>query len=257
MTPLLEARAVSAGYGGGEVVHELSFALHAGETLAVVGPNAAGKSTLLHALVGSLPLHAGEVLLSGRPIGSLPSRERARQLAVVPQSARFDLDFTVREMVAFGRAPHAGAWGLESSKDVAAIERALDDSDLRPLSSRPFAELSGGERQRVLIARAFAQGAPLLLFDEPTAHLDLGHQLLVVEHVQEHASRGGAALVILHELSLAARLSRVAVLDQGKLVALGSPVEVLTRARLAATWGIDGELRVDEEGPALIVRGRA
>ncbi len=253
---LIEALSLSAGYGGADVVRDVSFSLAPGETLAVVGPNAAGKSTLLRALVGALRAGAGEVRLAGKALASMPARERARLVAVVPQSARYDLDFTVREMVAFGRAPHAGAWGLARAEDAEAVERALDEADVRPLAARPFAELSGGERQRVLIARAFAQGTPLVLFDEPTAHLDLGHQLLIIERVQEHAARGGAAVVVLHELSLAARLQRVAVLDRGRLVALGTPDAVLTPARLAETWGIDGELRADGDGPTLIVRGR-
>jgi iron complex transport system ATP-binding protein len=255
-TTLLEARGLSAGYGPRPVVVDVDFVIRAGELAAIVGPNAAGKSTLLHALAGALPASRGEVLLGGASIRSLPARERARRLALVPQSARWDVGFTVREMVALGRSPRAGAWSLESPEDRAAIERALADADVAHLSARTFAELSGGERQRVLFARSLAQAAPLVLLDEPTAHLDLGHQQLVLERMHAQARAGGAAVLVLHDLSLAARADRVVVLDRGRVVADGPPLEVLTAARLAATWNVTGALVGGAQGPALVVSGR-
>jgi iron complex transport system ATP-binding protein len=244
--PLLACRSLHAGYGARPIIRDVTLALAAGESLALVGPNAAGKSTLLRALAGSLPPQRGEVLLSGTTIAGLPARERALQLALVPQAAREDLDFTVREMVAIGRAPRSGPWGLETAADRAAITRALEAADLGALASRPFRALSGGERQRTLFARALAQEAHLWLLDEPTAHLDLSHQLLLLERVSAHVAGGGAVLWVLHDLTLAARLDRVAVLEQGQLVADGAPAQVLTPARLAATWGVRGAL---EGGP--------
>jgi len=255
--PLLEARAISAGYGARPVVEDVSLTVHAHETIAIVGPNAAGKSTLLHALAGALPVSKGEVLLGGDPIRSIAARERALRLSLVPQSARWDVDFTVREMIAMGRAPHSGAWSLESAADHASIARALSEADVAHLSERTFAELSGGERQRVLLARSLAQAAPVVLLDEPTAHLDLGHQQLVLERMLAHAREGGAAVFVLHDLALAARLDRVLVLDHGRLVADGPPFDVLTPIRLSSTWGVVGELVCGEQGTALVVSGRA
>lgn len=257
MSPLLDVVAVSAGYTAHPVVDNLSLEVQSGETLAVVGPNAAGKSSLLRALTGALPCLSGEVKVAGRPLRGLTPKQRARTFALVPQSARFDLDFTVREMVSFGRASYAGAWGFTSKTDHAAVNEALVRADVAHLASRTFSELSGGERQRVLLARALAQAARILLLDEPTAQLDLGHQLLVVDVVREHAASGGAAIVVLHDLALAARLDTLAVIEAGRLVALGPPDEVLTPQRLRATWGVRGRLEASAEGPVLRLSGRA
>lgn len=257
MTTLLEARAVTAGYSGRPVVREVSLSLEAGGAVALVGPNAAGKSTFVRALAGEPTLLAGEVHLEGRPLRLWSGRDRARRLALVPQSAREDVDFTVRQMVGFGRAAHTGPWGWESARDREAVERALLATDVAHLADRPFGLLSGGERQRVLLARAVAQEAKVWLLDEPIAHLDLAHQVLVLELVRDHVRAGGAALVVLHDLAFAARLGSVAVFDAGALVACGAPSAVLTADRLATTWGVDGSLAQTSSGPALVLRGRA
>lgn len=256
MSPLLDVVAVSAGYTERPAVENISFEVHAGQTLGVVGPNAAGKSSLLRALAGALPCLSGEVNVSGRALHSLTPKQRARTFAMVPQSARFDLDFTVHEMVSFGRATYAGAWGLASKADRIAVDEALIRADVAHLASRAFSELSGGERQRVLLARALAQAAQVLLLDEPTAQLDLGHQLLVVDLVLEHAASGGAAIVVLHDLALATRLDMMAVIEGGRLVAFGPPTQVLTPERLQTTWGVRGRLETGEEGPVLRLSGR-
>jgi iron complex transport system ATP-binding protein len=258
MTPLLlEARGAQAGYGADPAVSDVDLELPAGELVAVVGPNAAGKSTLVHLLAGALPARRGEVRLQGRRLSDWPARERAQRLALVPQSSRQDVAFTVRQLVSMGRAPHVGPWSQEQPADREHIDRALEVTDLAHLAERSLAELSGGERQRVLLARALAQAAPVLLLDEPVAHLDLGHQQLVLERLAAHASTGGAALVVLHDLSLAARLHRIVVVERGRIVATGSPGEVLTPGRLASIWGIDGELAPGPHGASLVVRGRA
>lgn len=253
---LLEAKDLAAGYGDRRVIERVSLKVDEGRTLGIVGPNAAGKSTLLRALCGATPPLAGEVLARGVPLNELAPRDRARLIALVPQSARFDLDFSVREIVAMGRAPHMGGWGLERPEDREAIDWALHKADVDGLAARAFSTLSGGERQRTLLARALAQHAPLLLLDEPTAHLDLAHQWLVLEVVQRHARLRGSAVVVLHDLTLAARLDELAVIDGGRLVAHGTPQEVLTRQRLARTWGIDGALEQTSAGLALVMRGR-
>jgi len=253
MNALLEAAGLSAGHGRRPVVHDVSFHLMPGEAVALVGPNAAGKSTLVQALAGALTPTSGEVRLSGAPVASLSGAERARRLALVPQSARWDLPFTVREVVAMGRASQPGGGRFESPQDRRAIDDALDAGDMRPMAHRLFAELSGGERQRVLLARAFAQEAPLILFDEPTAHLDLGHQLDLLERICAHAVAGGAALVVLHDLAMAARFARVLVLDHGRLVEDGAPLDALGPARLRETWSVDGRLERWETGVGLVL----
>lgn len=257
MTPLLQVEGLTTGYSSTRpIVADVSLSLSPGRTLGLVGPNAAGKSSLLRAITGALPRHTGEVLLSGRPLQAHSSKERAHAFAFVPQSSRFDLEFTVREMVSFGRSAHAGIWGLSSRADKDAVDEAMRRADVEALAGRPCSELSGGERQRVLLARALAQQAQLLLLDEPTAHLDLRHQLLVIDTVLEHARQGGAALVVLHDLALAARLDEVAVIEAGRLVAQGDPATVLTTQRLEQTWGVRGRVESTAEGPRLVLEGR-
>ena len=256
MTPALQATSVTAGYRGRAVVTDVTLAMAGGESLGIVGPNAVGKSTLLRVLVGDLLPISGDVRLDGQPLEGIPPRERARRIALVPQSARYDLDFSVREMVALGRAPHSRGWGLETSADRAVIDQALLDMELNELRGRAFSEISGGERQRVLFARALVQQAPILLLDEPTAHLDLGHQLLVMERLEAHTKRGGAALIVLHDLTLAMRLDRVLILDGGRVVADGRPDVVLSAERLAKTWGVDGSIEQVSGGASLVIRGR-
>jgi len=257
MTAALEARGVAAGYGTRAVIEGVSLAIEAGESLAIVGPNAVGKSTLLRVLLGELLPLQGDVLLGGRPLREWRPEERARRMALVPQSARYDLEFSVREMVAIGRAPRSAGWGLETVEDRKVIEQALADLELDQLRTRAFSELSGGERQRVLFARALVQEAEILLLDEPTAHLDLAHQLLVLERLQAHTKGGGSAVVVLHDLTLAMRLDRVAVLEEGHVVAEGPPQAVLTPERLAQTWGVDGAIESVGGVATLAVRGRS
>jgi iron complex transport system ATP-binding protein len=252
----LEWRNVTADFGGPPVVSDVTLALPRAATMALVGPNAAGKSTLLQVSTGALMPTSGEVLLGGERLSTMAAKRRATQLALVPQSARWDLDFTVRQMVELGRAPHRSGWSVSSSRDRVAVEEAMAQTDVTPLAERPFATLSGGERQRVLLARALAQEAPVLLLDEPTAHLDLSHQLLVWEVARRHAAAGGAVLAVLHDLTLAARFDLVALLDRGRLVTAGRPAEVLTPARLAQVWRVTGRWVGDEDARMLRLEGR-
>ena len=252
----LELRSVCAGPGSVLVLDRISLTLSAGESLALVGPNAAGKSTLVQVASGALAPASGEVLLDARPLPDWSGRERAQRLALVPQSARWDIEFTVRELVGMGRAPHLSGWAAEGEADRTAIESAMATADVSDLCDRSFATLSGGERQRVLLARALAQSAPVLLLDEPTAHLDLAHQLMVIEIARRHAKSGGSVLMVLHDLTLAARLDRVAVLDGGTLVTVGEPSQVLTPERLAKTWGVRGHWANFEGRSQLVIADR-
>lgn len=197
----------------------LSFDLPAGCLAAVVGPNGAGKSTLLQALAGLLP-HEGEVAWQGEALTRIPSLDRGRRLAWVPQELHAEFGFPVREVIAMGRYAHGD--------DGDGVEAAMDRLDLRTLARRPLTRLSGGERQRVFLARALATEAPLQLWDEPLSQLDVRHQLELLDLARSLATEGGTVLLSAHDLRVAQRMDRVLMLDQGRLAAFGTPEEVLT-----------------------------
>lgn len=246
---LLEARDLSFAYDGRQVLSAVSLGVARGELLGVVGPNGAGKSTLLRVLLGILPPRSGEVRLGGDPIASLSRAEIARRAAFLPQGARSDFAFTCREIVAMGRTPWLGRFRPEGDADRAAIAEAMRRTESEPFAGRSVIELSGGERQRVFLARAIAQGAPVLVLDEPNANLDLLHAFHLVDLVRDHARRGAAAIAALHDLNLAARVcDRILVLKEGRGVALGPPATVLTADLLASVFGVRARVGRDEDG---------
>jgi iron complex transport system ATP-binding protein len=240
----LHADAVTAGYGDRAVLHACTLAVARGEVVAIVGPNGAGKSTLLRALAGLLRPSSGSVRLDGVDIATLARRELARRIAVVPQIFDTLFPFTVREVVALGRTARLGTFGGASRGDLAAIDRAIADLDLVDLASRRIDRLSGGERQRAVLAMALAQEADVLLLDEPTVHLDPGHQVVMLRLVRELAcTRGLAVAAVLHDLNLAAAMAtRLAVLAEGRIVCDAAPESV-----------INAELIRDVFGPGLVV----
>ncbi len=251
---MLEARALAAGYQGADVLHAVDLAVASGEVVALIGPNGSGKTTLLRALIGRVRPRAGEVLLDGRPLAAYADRERARRVALVPQTFATPFAFTAWEVASLGRTPYVGAFGRLSRADRRAVDQALGETDAAHLAERPFAELSGGERQRVVLAMALAQEPSVLLLDEPTTHLDLAHQLGVLELTHDLAvSRGLAVLAVLHDVTLAAaHFPRLAVLDGGALVADGSPREVLTTALLEAVFDVRGSVAWRDGAPSIV-----
>jgi iron complex transport system ATP-binding protein len=252
---VLELRGVVAGYGAREVLHGLTFGLSAGEVVGLVGPNGAGKSTLVAVAARGLAPTAGEVLLDGAPLRGYGRRALARRLAVVPQGGELPEGFTVDEVVAMGRTPHAGFLRGPAPADEAAIEDALRRTDVFALRARRVETLSGGERQRVVLARALAQDPGVLLLDEPTNHLDLRYQVETLRVARAAAAHGVAVLVVVHDLNLAARAcDRVALLEAGRIVANGPPAEVFTQARLRSVYQAD--VRVHElDGVPTVVPG--
>ena len=229
---LLELHAVSfrhPGSGGQpEALDRASLAVEQGAVVGLVGPNAAGKSTLARIACGLLVPGAGEVLLGGAPVSQLPRRERARRAAFLGQHQPADLPFSGLEVALMGRAPHLGLWALEAPGDRACAEAALRELDAGQLAGRPVSQMSGGERQRVFLARAFAQEASLLVLDEPTQALDLAHQVLLVNGVRRRAREGRGALLVLHDLGLAAAAcDRLVLLVEGRVLAEGPPAAVL------------------------------
>jgi iron complex transport system ATP-binding protein len=221
-----------------ESVAGASLEVRAGEVVGVIGPNAAGKSTLARLCCGLIQASAGEVKLGGMPMEKLSRRERARRVAFLPQDPPSDLAFTAREVALMGRAPHLGLWALESASDLARADAALAEASALDLADRPVSQLSGGERQRVFLARAFAQEAALLVLDEPTDGLDLAHQVLLVDALRSRAKKGGGSLLVLHDLALAgAACDRLILLDKGAVRAEGIPAQVLQAGLLEQTYG--------------------
>jgi iron complex transport system ATP-binding protein len=210
-------------------LREVSLALETGQMVAVVGPNGAGKSTLLQVLAGLLPAR-GRILWRGRELARIPFLERGRMLAWVGQEAHAEFAFPVREVVAQGRH----AW----SDDGQGVEAAMAALDISHLAGRPITQLSGGERRRVFLARAVATGAPLQLWDEPAASLDVRHALEVLQLARRLASEGGTLLVSLHDLRTAFCFDRVLVLDQGAAAGFGPPEEVLTPALIQEVFRV-------------------
>jgi iron complex transport system ATP-binding protein len=208
---------------------------------AVVGPNGAGKSTLLRLLAGLLTPQRGAVTLAGRPIGDWPVRERARRLAWLAQQSEASGELTVRDTVHLGRLPHLGLLGRPGAADEAVVQQAMADTECGAWQHRRLTELSGGERQRVLLARALAVQAPVLLLDEPTTHLDAPHQVALVRLLQRRA-REACVVSVLHDLPLALAADRLVVLAQGRVVAQGARDEPAVHAALEAVFG--GAVRI-------------
>ena len=240
---------LSVTLGGRQVVAGISTELTGG-LIGLVGPNGAGKSSLVRAIAGLVPSE-GTILIDGKR--ALPLRERARRIAYLPQGQAVFWPVTVERLVALGRLPHLAPFARPAHTDHAAIERALTRTDLLDLRDRSIDELSGGERARVLLARALAVEAPLLLADEPLAALDPAHQIEVMQLLRAEAARGAAVIAVLHDLTLAARwCDRLLLMDKGQLVADGAPREVLTAERIDAVYGVSAFIG-EAEGEPLIV----
>jgi iron complex transport system ATP-binding protein len=232
---------VSFGYHSGRcVLQDVSLQVAPGEVLALVGPNGVGKSTLLRLMAGLRRPWEGQLLLAGRDMALMSRREVARTVAVVPQEVHMPFPFTVRQVVELGRTPYVKPFALGGDhRDRTAVERALALLGLEGMAHRPFVELSGGERRRVIIAMALAQEPQLLLLDEPTAHLDIGHQVEVMGLLSRLAHEGLAVVAALHDLNLALRFAhRVALLHRGRLLAQGPPEEVLRPHLVSEVYGI-------------------
>ncbi|WP_431729454.1 heme ABC transporter ATP-binding protein [Verrucosispora sp. TAA-831] len=221
--------------GGRPILTDVTLDVRGGELLALVGPNGAGKSTLLGAICGDLAPACGDIAFAGRPLHGWAPVELARLRAMLPQRATMTFPFTVGEVVAMGRAPWAGTKYADEDDD--AVGEAMRLTGTASFTDRVFSALSGGEQARVALARVLAQRTPVLLLDEPTAALDLHHQELVLRLARERARQGGAVVVVLHDLALAAAYAdRIALLAGGRLVADGPPAEVLTADRLSEVY---------------------
>ncbi|MDQ1130130.1 heme ABC transporter ATP-binding protein [Microbacterium sp. SORGH_AS_0888] len=239
------------------ILADVELAVRYGRVLALVGPNGAGKSSLLGVLSGDLRPTSGAALLDGRPIASHSARELSRRRAVLLQFNQVAFSFSTAEVVEMGRAPWVGVRGGSLGADEAAIAAALARTDVAHLADRAFSSLSGGERARASLARVLAQDTPVVLLDEPTAALDLRHQEDVLRIARELASEGRAIVVVLHDLSLAAAYAdEVAMVHDGRIVAFGTPADVLTEPRIAHVYGTPVRVMPDPDTGRPIVLPR-
>jgi iron complex transport system ATP-binding protein len=243
--PLLSVTACSVDLGGQTVLRDVALTVEPGEWVSVIGPNGSGKTTLLRAVSGAVKAR-GDLRLKGRDLRDWGARERARVLAFVRQHATVPFDFSVRDLVLLGRAPHRGWLSAFRDVDRAAVDRALDAVDLSSFASRSMQSMSGGEVQRAFLAQALAQDADLLLLDEPTTHLDVHYQYRLLDAVRAHVHRGKSVVAVVHDLESAARYAdRMLVLKDGRVDAFGPPADVLTPACIASVFGMTADVRRD------------
>ncbi|MSQ61717.1 MAG: ABC transporter ATP-binding protein [Dehalococcoidia bacterium] len=240
MTAALEIRGLHVAYGARTVLSGIHLAVQRGEVLGLVGPNGCGKTTLIRAITRVTPWRSGEVLVGNVPVSGLSRRELAQRIAVVPQMTPLPIGYSALDVVLMGRTPHLGFLEHEGADDYAIAREALARAGAAALAERRVDELSGGEQQNVVLARALAQRTPVLLLDEPTAHLDIGHQMAVAALVRTLAhDHGVAVLAAIHDLTLASlSCDRVAVMAGGGLLAEGTPEQALTVENIERAYGV-------------------
>ncbi len=249
----IRVQGLSVELGRRPVLSGVDFEARPGELVGLIGPNGAGKSTLLRAILGLVARRAGEISIGGASLEALKPFELAKSVAYLPQSPAIHWPVTVERLVALGRLPHLDAWHRPGADDAAAIRRALVATDTAGLARRNVLTLSGGERARVLLARALAVEAPILLVDEPVSALDPYHQFQVMDYLKAHTGKGQTIVVVLHDLSLASRYAdRLYLIDEGRIAASGQPDAVLSDANLKAIYKIQALRAEGPSGPAIL-----
>ncbi len=253
MNGTVDTRAMTARRGGSVVVEDLHLSVGHGEWLGLIGPNGAGKSTVLEAIAGLVDV-SGSIAVGGEVITDMRPRDRARRVALVPQSPVIPPGMTVIDYVMLGRTPYMTRLGVESPDDIVAANIAISDLDLERFATTPVDRLSGGERQRVVIARALAQASPVLLLDEPTSALDVGVRMEVLDHIDEiRRSCGLTVISAVHDLTLAAQFcDRLVMLSGGEIVAQGSAEGVLTADTIHRHYGARVRVIADDNGLIVI-----
>ena len=239
----LEVQSLSFSYGDRAVLHDVSFCAREGQLLSILGPNGVGKSTLFRCVLGLLPGYTGQVRIHGRDARGLSVREMAREIAYIPQSSRTPFHYSVFDMVLMGVTSRLSWLGVPGSREQASCRQALEKVGIGHLERRCYHHLSGGEQQLVLIARALAQDAPVLMLDEPTANLDFGNQVLVLRQLQRLAGEGYTVIQTTHNPDQSYLFSdRILAMGHGGVLADGAPAEVLTAETMEALYGVRVEV---------------
>ncbi len=242
---ILEIQDITAGYGNGDIIKNISFSLNKGEFLSVLGRNGSGKSTMIKAIQGLLKDISGKILVDGKEMLSYKPRELAQKMAYVPQLFEVSFEFTVEEIILMGRYVHQGKFTGITAEDKGIIEEIMDLTEITRLKDKIIAHLSGGERQRVFIARALAQDTPLLFLDEPSAHLDINYQVeiyQILKRLQEEKNK--TILTAEHNINLAVPYSqRLLFLKNGRIHSLGSPIELITKKNIQEVFHTDVDVR--------------
>jgi iron complex transport system ATP-binding protein len=253
----VSCREVTVAFNGTPVLRQVAVEVEAGAWLSLIGPNGAGKTTLLRAIAGVVDAR-GEIEVVGQSVRALSRRRLARLVAVVPQKPHTPAGMSVLDYVLLGRTPYISYWGMESRRDIRVVGEVMERLDLQEMAGRLLGSLSGGELQRVVLARALAQQAPVLLLDEPTASLDLGHQQQVLELVDRlRREEEKAVLSAMHDLTLAGQYAdRLVLLDQGRVVASGSPERILEPGLLARHYQAEVEVLHDRRGGVVVAPKR-
>jgi iron complex transport system ATP-binding protein len=239
----LEVKSLAFGFPGRVVGRDVNFTLEAGEVMCVLGPNGGGKTTLFRTLLGLLPRHSGSISLERTPLETLSRSEIARRVGYVPQGHASTFAFTVREFVLMGRTAHMGMLSIPGRADRRVAERVLETLGIAPLADHPVTEISGGERQLALVARALAQEPRLLIMDEPTASLDFGNQVRVLQRISRLAASGISILFSSHDPDHAfLSAQRALLLAEGRALEIGEPRDVIRRDTLERLYGVSVEV---------------
>lgn len=253
----LTAQGVTLSFSDNQVLNDVDFALAEGELVGLIGPNGAGKTSFLRVLANLQDADKGVVKYNHQDITKLSEKELAKACAYLPQGAPAHWPLTTRRVVELGRLPHLGIWEIYSDQDHQAIENAMALAEVTHLADRTITTLSGGERLRVMIARMFATQPSIMLADEPIAALDPYHQLHTMELLQHHCDKGGSAVVVMHDLSMAARFChRLVLMHNGTIAAEGKPDSVLSNETIAEVYGIDSELYQNDDVLTVLVKSR-
>lgn len=235
----LVANGLSLGYGEKIIVDDLDVHFPPQKVTAIIGPNGCGKSTLLAGVCRVLKPINGQVTINGQCIHSIPTRQVAQLLALLPQEAHAPQGLTVEELVRFGRQPHHGLWQRWRPEDEKIVQQAIQLASLQKLAQRPLDSMSGGQRQRAWIAMTIAQSTPLLLLDEPTSALDLGHQIEVFELIRQLAHQGKTIIMVVHDLVSACRFAdHIVAMKDGQILAAGAPEKIITADLIKALYGV-------------------
>jgi iron complex transport system ATP-binding protein len=246
MTPAIEITGLQYAYAKISVLNHVTFSVSNGDFYVVIGPNGSGKTTLMKIISGILKPMDGNVRIQGRIMEEYPRKQLARTIAYVPQMAKTEFPFSVKDVILMGRSPHLGLLGFERKRDMKIAEQAMGFTEVSHLADRRLGELSGGECQRVFIARAICQEPEIMLLDEPTASLDLAHQVRVMDLMERlREERSITVVMVSHDINLAAMYgNRVLLLKRGRIVEMGSPDRVITFDALENAYGC--KLLVDE-----------